>query len=84
MHSIFAVELSAGLAGAALVLALAYSGQGVWSLMLGWLASNLLQQAGFALVARDAYLGPGSAWPPSGPCWAMAPGARSSSPPGWS
>jgi O-antigen/teichoic acid export membrane protein len=58
VRPMFIMELSSGLIGAATVIALAWSGYGVWSLMLGWLATNIVKLLGFALLASEYYVWP--------------------------
>jgi O-antigen/teichoic acid export membrane protein len=52
------MELSSGLLGATTVIALAYSGYGVWALVLGWLATGLAKLVGLALLTAEYYVWP--------------------------
>ena len=58
VRPMFLAEFSSGLIGSITVIALAWTGFGVWSLMLGWLAMNLAKLAAFALVAPEFLLRP--------------------------
>ncbi len=58
MRPIFAADLSSGLLGAALTTVLAFTGHGVWSLILGWVASNVVKQVAFLFVAGQFYVWP--------------------------
>ncbi len=58
MRSIFAAELSSGLFGAVVTMGLAFSGHGVWSLILGWVASNIVRQVAFLWVGSRYYVWP--------------------------
>ncbi len=58
VRPMFIMELSSGLAGAAAVILLAFGGYGVWSLMLGWLTTNVVKLLGFVLLASEYYTWP--------------------------
>jgi O-antigen/teichoic acid export membrane protein len=58
VRPMFIMELASGLAGAATVIVLAIGGYGVWSLMLGWLATNVVKVLGFVLLASEYYVWP--------------------------
>ncbi len=58
LRSMLIIDLSSGFFGAALVIALAYYGYGVWALMLGWLTSNVLRLLGFVTLQREYYVWP--------------------------
>ena len=58
IRPIFAAELTSGLIGSIVVIALAYTGHGVWSLMMGWLATNISRQVVFLIVAHAFYVWP--------------------------
>lgn len=58
VRPMFLVELSSGLVGAVAVMALAYLQYGVWALLLGWLASNVIKLCGFSVLAHEHYLRP--------------------------
>lgn len=58
VRPVFMAELSAGLLGAGITTALAYTGHGVWSLALGTLAGQAARQAALAWVAADLYVWP--------------------------
>jgi O-antigen/teichoic acid export membrane protein len=62
VRPMFVMELSSGLVGAAAVIVLAYTGYGVWSLMIGWLATNVVKLLGFALLASEYYVWPRLGW----------------------
>ena len=55
MRPIFAADLSSGVLGAGVTTVLAFTGYGVWSLMLGWVASNVVRQAAFLIVGAQFY-----------------------------
>src|ERR1700722_69831 len=58
VRPMFVMELASGLAGAATVIVLAFDGYGVWSLMLGWLATNVVKLLGFIALASEYYIWP--------------------------
>jgi O-antigen/teichoic acid export membrane protein len=58
MRPIFAADLSSGLLGAVVTTILAFTGHGVWSLILGWVASNAVKQVAFLFVGRQFYVWP--------------------------
>ena len=58
MRPVFMADLTSGLAGAFVVIGLAYAGYGVWALMGGWLATNVVRQLAFLAVAREYYVWP--------------------------
>lgn len=58
IRAMFVMELASGLVGAVTVIVLALSGYGVWSLMLGWLATNVAKLLGFGLLASEYYVWP--------------------------
>ena len=58
LRPMFATELGSGLVGAVTVIALALGGYGVWSLMLGWLATNLAKLLGFIVLSSEYYVWP--------------------------
>lgn len=58
VRPMFIMELAAGLSGAIVVLVLAFSGHGVWSLMLGWLAGNAVRLMLFAVLTPEYFLRP--------------------------
>jgi len=58
VRPMFIMELSSGLAGAVTVIVLAFAGYGVWSLMLGWLATNVVKLIGFIVLASEYYVWP--------------------------
>ncbi len=58
IRPMFVMELVSGLVGAATVIVLAVTGYGVWSLMLGWLATNVAKLLGFVVLASDYYVWP--------------------------
>ena len=49
------MEMSSGLVGSITVIVLAYAGQGVWALMLGWLVNNVVRLMGFVIIAGKYY-----------------------------
>ena len=58
MRPIFAVDLSSGLIGAGVTTVLAFTGHGVWSLISGWVVSNVVKQVAFLVVAPEFYVWP--------------------------
>jgi O-antigen/teichoic acid export membrane protein len=58
IRSMFVMELGSGLVGAVTVFVLASGGYGVWSLMFGWLATNLAKLLGFVVLASEYYVWP--------------------------
>jgi O-antigen/teichoic acid export membrane protein len=58
IRPMFVMELSSGLAGSIVVVALAYAGFGVWALMLGGLAGNVVRLLGFAVLTSEYYVWP--------------------------
>jgi teichuronic acid exporter len=58
IRPMFVMELASGLVGAVTVIMLALNGYGVWSLMLGWLATNLAKLLGFIALASEYYIWP--------------------------
>ena len=58
IRPMFVMELASGLVGAVTVIVLALAGYGVWSLMLGWLATNLAKLLGFVALASEYYVWP--------------------------
>ncbi len=58
VRPMFMIEMGSGLAGALCVIALAYAGWGVWALMLGVMAGNLVRLAGFGVLAAEAWVWP--------------------------
>lgn len=58
MRPMFILELSSGLMGALSTVGLAYTGFGVWSLMLGGLIGHLVRVVGMALLASEYFVKP--------------------------
>ncbi len=58
MRPIFAADLSSGLFGAMVTTIMAFTGHGVWSLIVGWVGSNLVKQVAFLFVGRQYYVLP--------------------------
>jgi teichuronic acid exporter len=58
IRPMFITEVSSGLIGSMAVIALAYTGHGVWSLMLGWLVSNVVRLIGLSVLAAEHYVWP--------------------------
>ncbi len=76
------IELTSGLIGAVVVVALAYAGHGVWALLLGWLAGNVVRLVGFATLTSEYMSGHDWTCRPSDRCSATACIGRSRPPPG--
>jgi O-antigen/teichoic acid export membrane protein len=58
VRPMFIMELSSGAAGTATVILLAFAGYGVWSLMYGWLVTNVVKLLGFGVLASEYYTWP--------------------------
>jgi teichuronic acid exporter len=58
IRPMFVMELSSGVFAAVAVLVLAYTGFGVWSLMIGWLVGNVVRLLGFVVLATEYYMWP--------------------------
>lgn len=58
MRPIFVADLSSGLAGAIITMGLAFTGHGVWSLLLGWLAANVVRVVACAAIGARYYVWP--------------------------
>ena len=58
VRPMFVMELSSGLVGAITVLMLARNGYGVWALVIGWLATNIVKLGGFAFMTSEYYVWP--------------------------
>ena len=58
IRPMFVMELSSGMIGSVAVFALAYAGCGVWALMLGMLAGNIIRLIGFAVLTAEYYVWP--------------------------
>ncbi len=58
MRPIFTADFSSGLVGAMLTTVLAFTGFGVWALMLGWLASNVVRVIAFGWLGSQFYVWP--------------------------
>lgn len=67
VRPMFVIELSSSLAGAVTVIALAYTGHGVWSLMLGVLVGNVVRLMAFAAMTSEYYVWPSLALKPAWP-----------------
>jgi O-antigen/teichoic acid export membrane protein len=58
IRPMFIMELSSGLFGSVVVIVLAYTGYGVWSLVLGTLASTIIRLLGFAVLTAEYFVWP--------------------------
>lgn len=58
VRPLFIMELASGLVGAATVIVLAIAGYGVWSLMFGWLTTNVVKLLGLIWLASEHYVWP--------------------------
>ncbi len=58
IRPMFVIEMSSGLVGAVVIVALAYTGFGVWSLMLGTLVGSIVRLVGFAVLTAEYYVWP--------------------------
>lgn len=58
VRPMFVMEMSSGLAGAVAVIILAYSGYGVWALMLGGLLGTVVRVAGFVALTGEYWVWP--------------------------
>ena len=58
VRPMFIMEVSSGLVSSVAVLVLAYTGFGVWALMLGWLAGSIVRVAAFAVLMSEYYVWP--------------------------
>lgn len=52
------IDLASNLLSGVVIVILAGEGFGVWALMLGWLAANLLRMTGFIICCYDVYVWP--------------------------
>ena len=58
IRPMFVMELSSGLIASVTVIVLAYTGYGVWSLILGWLVGNVVRLIGFAVLTAEYFIWP--------------------------
>ncbi len=58
LRSMFLMEVSSGLMGGGAVIILAYSGQGVWALMGGWVVGSLAHLLFLGLLMPEYYVWP--------------------------
>ena len=58
IRPMFILEMSSGLIASVAIVALAYTGHGVWSLMIGWLVRSIVQLIGFAILTAEYYTWP--------------------------
>ncbi len=58
VRPMFIMELSSGLIGSAIIICLAYSGYGVWSLVLGGLANQVARLVGFIALTSEYFVWP--------------------------
>ena len=72
LQSALIIDLVSALIGAAVVIVLAYRGYGVWSLMSGWLATNILKLLGFAVIHSRQYVLPRLGFTGLGPLFSFS------------
>ena len=58
IRPMFIMELSSGVVGAATIVILAYSGYGVWALVLGGLVNQVVRLAGFIVLTSEYFVWP--------------------------
>lgn len=58
VRPIFVLEMSSGVMSSFIVIALAYLGYGVWSLMIGWLSSMFVRCIGFLWLTPEYFVWP--------------------------
>jgi teichuronic acid exporter len=58
IRPMFIMEMSSGLIASVAIVVLAYTGHGVWSLLIGWLVRSIVQLIGFAILAAEYYTWP--------------------------
>ena len=58
IRPMFIMEMSSGLIASVVIIVLAYTGHGVWSLMIGWLVRAIVQSIGFAILTAEYYTWP--------------------------
>lgn len=58
VRPMFILEMSSGVMSSFIVIALAYSGYGVWSLMIGWLSSTFVRCIGMLLLTPEYFVWP--------------------------